>query len=282
MIEFHAASVAAHEQRPNEDAYACIEDFAVVADGATAPATLNSGCSHDPRWYAKRLVTCAALAHVMNPEAPLPDTLSRAIESTTKVHADSCDTNHPGTPSATVVMFRSSRSSLQWLVLGDATLVLELDGDLQVVTDQRLGRTSQREREAVLAGGNADGLRAERIAALSQAQRRFRNVPGGFWVAAADPTAAYHSLTGELSIGPSTSWRAALLTDGASAAVDTYTLTDWGGALDAMAKSGPSDFLRAIRAVEASDPDASVHPRIKPSDDATAIYVAGESSGVTQ
>ena len=77
-------------------------------------------------------------------------------------------------------MLRRTRSAVQWLALGDATLVLELEGELQVVTDLRLGDTSKREREAVLTGGNADGLRAERIAALSQAQRRFRNIQGGF------------------------------------------------------------------------------------------------------
>ena len=275
MIEVHAASTAAHEGRLNEDAYACVDDFAIVADGATAPATLGSGCIHNPRWYARRLVASAVSAHVEDPETPLADVLSQAIWSTTQAHADSCDTGHPGTPSATVVMLRPNRDSLQWLVLGDATFVLELDGDLRVMTDQRLGRTSKREREAVLTAGDADGLRADRIAKLSQAQRAFRNVAGGFWVAAADPAAAYESLLGERSIGKRTTWRAALLTDGASAAVDTYSLTDWGGALDVMAKTGPSDFLRSIRAVEASDPDALVHPRIKPSDDATVMYVTG-------
>src|SRR3954447_9041115 len=279
MIEIHAASESAHDERPNEDAYACVEDFAVVADGATAPATLGSGCSHGPRWYARRLVTCATLAHTEDPETPLPDILSRAIESTTKGHAESCDITHPGTPSATVVMLRRNRNVLNWLVLGDATLVLDIDGELQVVTDQRLSRTSKREREAVLEGGNDDGMRVERIAALAEAQREFRNVEEGFWVAAADPSAAYHSLVGEQSIGPGTSWRAALMTDGASAAVDTYGVTDWGGALDSMAKSGPNDFLRVIRAVEAADPDASAHPRIKPSDDATVLYVVGAPVG---
>jgi hypothetical protein len=78
--------------------------------------------------------------------------------------------------------------------------------------------------------------------------------------AAADPDAAYHAYAGEHLIPAGTSWRAALMTDGASVAVDTYELTDWRGALDALAKTGPSDFLATIRAIESADPVLVSYP----------------------
>ncbi len=279
MIDVHAASWPGQASRPNEDAYLCLDDLVVVADGATAPPSLGNGCIHGPRWYARQLVTRAALAHTANPDLALTDVLSDAIRATTAAHADTCDTAHPGTPSATVVMLRSRPDSLQWLVLGDATLALEeIGSEVQVVSDRRLGNSSKAERFAVLTGDSTDGHHAERVAALSNAQRKFRNVEGGFWIAAADPDAAYHAYAGEQLVPAGTSWRAALMTDGASVAVDTYELTDWRGVLDALAKTGPSEFLATIRATETADRDLVSYPRMKVSDDATVVYASGTTT----
>jgi hypothetical protein len=275
VIDVQAASWPGQAGRPNEDAYLCLDDLIVVADGATAPPGLETGCGHGPRWYARQLVARAALAHADAPDAALTDVLGEAISSTTQSHADTCDITHPGTPSATVAMLRSRPDSLQWLVLGDATVALEENGaDVHVISDRRIGNSSKAERFAVLTGDSTDGHHADRVAALSSAQRRFRNVDGGFWIAAADPAAAHHALTGEQLLAAGTGWRAALMTDGASVAVDTYELTDWRGALDALAKTGPSDFLATVRAIETTDPDLVMYPRMKVSDDATIVYAS--------
>ncbi len=205
--------------------------------------------------------------------------LAEAIRSTTATHGDTCDTAHPGTPSATVVMLRSRPDALQWLVLGDATLALEENGgDVQVISDRRLGNSSKAERFAVLTGDSTDGHHAERVAALSNAQRKFPNVDGGFWIAAADPEAAHHAYAGEQLMPAGASWRAALMTDGASVAVNTDELTDWRGALDALAKTGPGDFIATVRAIETADPALVTYPRMKVSDDATVVYATTTTS----
>jgi len=252
-----------------------MNDFVIVADGATAPPSLGTGCIHSPRWYATTLVAQAALAHIGNPDAALADILSEAIRQTTAAHASTCDVVHPGTPSSTVVALRITEAQAHWLVLGDATLAFEGPQGLRVISDTRLGNSSKAEREAVLTGGNADGRRSDRIAALSNAQRSFRNVEGGFWIAAADPSAAYQALTGTEQLPTGSTWRAALLTDGAALAVDTYSLSDWNGALDILQSVGTTAFLDAVRKVESDDPDLSSYPRMKRSDDATVAYVSG-------
>lgn len=274
MIESVAASWPGKAERPNEDAYLCLDDLIIVADGATAPPSLGSGCIHGPRWYARQLVAQAAAAYTISARPALDDVLSLAIRNTAASHAHTCDITHPGSPSATVVMLARSSDAMRWLVLGDATLVTQTTGwDAQVTSDQRLSNTSKAERAAVLTGDSADGGHAERIAALSAAQRKHRNTPDGFWIAATDPDAAYHAYTGEQSVASGAGWRAALMTDGASAAIDTYGLTDWNGALDLLAKTGASHFLAMIRAAEAGDPDLKRYPRMKVSDDATVVYV---------
>src|SRR3954447_847840 len=125
MLDVQAASWPGQLSRPHEDAYACSPDFVVVADGATAPAGLGIGCIHGPRWYAQRLTALANTANTEEPTASLKAVLAEAIQRTTAAHADTCDTDHPGTPSATIVMVRAGGSQVDWLVLGDATLAIE-------------------------------------------------------------------------------------------------------------------------------------------------------------
>lgn len=275
MIDAHIATRPGSPQRPNEDSYAAVADLVVVADGATAPASLGTGCVHDPRWYSRVLTTQVAAAHVRYRDAALPDILCTAISATADAHASTCDPGHPGTPSSTVVMLRAQAEALDWLVLSDATLVLETPNGLSSICDDRLFRTNKDLRDQVLSTTADDPERPARIASLVDAQRNFRNVDGGFWVAASDPNAAYKARFGTERIGAGTAWRAALLTDGASAAVDIYGLTDWLGLLNLLDAAGPNALLDSVRKIEADDPAAQRYPRIKRSDDATVAYLTG-------
>jgi hypothetical protein len=70
------------------------------------------------------------------------------------------------------------------------------------------------------------------VLALIESQRFYRNRLGGYWLAAATRGAGQHALVGtEPLTGPKRLTRAALLTDGASRAVDTFALYDWAGLL---------------------------------------------------
>jgi hypothetical protein len=68
--------------------------------------------------------------------------------------------------------------------------------------------------------------------------------------------------------------RGALLSDGASRLVDRFGLATWEELLELLAKSGPDELLRQVRAAEAVDPEGRQWPRTKRSDDATAVYLA--------
>ena len=63
--------------------------------------------------------------------------------------------------------------------------------------------------------------------------------------------------------------RAALLTDGASCAVEDYGLMDWAALLDVVTGAGPAELLSQVRAAERADPDGLAHARYKRHDDAT-------------
>jgi hypothetical protein len=278
MTNVQAATIPGVPGQPNEDAYAVLPTLMVVADGATSPPRLGDGCRHGPGWYARRLVANVVAAHVEDLGAAGVYVLAEAIDRTTAAHADTCDLTHPGTPSATVTMLLpDEHAGAGWVVLGDATLVLDTGDDLRVISDDRLSNSSAPERAAVLAGGAALSREehGRQVAALVDSQRRYRNRPGGFWVAATDPHAAHHALTGRAPFSPPGGLcRAALLTDGATRAVDTYGLMSWPTALDLMTANGPTALLDAVRAAEDDDPEGAAFPRMKRSDDATAVLVS--------
>jgi hypothetical protein len=69
--------------------------------------------------------------------------------------------------------------------------------------------------------------------------------------------------------------RAAVLTDGATRAVDTFGLYGWSDLLDALGATGPAGILKQVREAEAADPQGIERPRNKLSDDATVVYCDG-------
>ena len=102
-------------------------------------------------------------------------------------------------------------------------------------------------------------------------QRERMNRTHGYWAAAADPDAAYHAVTGTLPLrGPGALRRAALLSDGASCAVEQFGLFDWAGLLDVTAVEGPEGLIGRVRAAERDHPDRL--RRHKRTDDASVVF----------
>jgi hypothetical protein len=145
---------------------------------------------------------------------------------------------------------------------------------VQVVTDERFARAVADLRAVALAGQAAVGSQehVERVRFAVSQRLAMANQPGGYWIAAANPEAAYRAVTGTLPLtGFNAVRRAALLTDGASCAVERYDLLGWPGLLDLLTEHGPQKLINRVRAVERADRDGHTRPRYKRHDDATAI-----------
>lgn len=267
-----ACSVAAPGQPDNEDQTLQYGDLVAVLDGATAPAGFDTGCRHGPAWYVRRLAARLTLAAATAPADPLVALLAEAVRAVRGDHGGDCDLGHPGTPSSTVCLLRRTSGHLDYLVLCDSPLIVDVAGQVGVVADGRLAATMarlwQREPSATDTRQEADYRRAV------QWQRQHTNTPDGYWVAAADPAAADRALCGTLPLtGPGRVRRAALLTDGATRAVDQFGLLDWPGLLDLLASAGPAELIRRVRAAETDGAvSLATAPRHKRHDDATAVF----------
>jgi hypothetical protein len=235
----------------NEDFVMAGATWAFILDGATEHADVDTGCIHDVPWFVSHLGTELARLLATSPERSLDDTLADAITAARRLHEHTCDLDNPDSPSATVVTVRAQNGQLDYLTLADSPLIVDLDGRVDAITDDRTARLSDY---------SVDGVRAA------------RNSPGGFYVASTQPEAAYQAVRGSLPTADVC--RAALLSDGAARLVERFRLGDWRNLLDVLDLDGPEELIRRTRRAELAETDAErAQRRGKKHDDATAVLV---------
>jgi hypothetical protein len=214
--------------RVTEDRIRVLPNAVVVLDGVTSrtrPPDRNGG------WYASKLAD--ELARLINDTDPLTDLLAQAISTLVEEHG-----LVPGdSPSSTAAIVRWNDETIDALVLCD-TPVVAFGQSTRVLQDTRL-----------------EDLRPDPDIL------RWKNKPGGYWVAEADPAAGHQAVT--------TTWRrdetrcVIALTDGVSCGVSEYGLFDW----DEWERMPLGDVLDRIREAERGDSDHTRWPRHKTHDD---------------
>ena len=264
------ASRRSPDATSNEDFIGATASAVVVIDGASVPRELGTGCTHGTAWFARRLGTQLLGLLTSQPDHSPADNLAQAIADVAALHADTCDLDHPGTPSATVAILREQPDTIDYLVLGDTTILLEQPTGIRAITDDRLEQVASVQHDAMHQQATGSAAHARSFAQLVTEQRRHRNHPDGFWVASTDPAAAQHALT---DTAPRAGLhRAAVLSDGATRLVDRFSLLNWTDFLGILAEQGPEAIIQRVRAAEASDPDRQRWPRGKRHDDASAAF----------
>jgi hypothetical protein len=268
------ATAAGRIGQPNEDWAGATPTAVVVLDGLTAPRDLDSGCNHGVPWYVQRLGS-TLLARLADCTVGLKSCLASAIEDVATLHESTCDLTSLGTPQSTVAVVRVRDSELEWLVLADSVIILDLCGELRVISDDRVEGAAQAQRDEALRSHVGSAEHDQNVSRLVQTQRSLRNQPGGYWVAAADPAAASESLTGTAHLSKVRS--VAVLSDGAARLVE-FDLVSWEQILSTLAEKGPKTLIEEVRRVESTDLRGDRWPRYKASDDATAVHVRFEDS----
>ncbi|MFH8642262.1 hypothetical protein [Streptomyces goshikiensis] len=255
----------------NEDGVFTGPSGVVVLDGLSAPKDLPMACLHGTPWLVRQL-GARLVALMGDNEQPLAEVLRTAIEDVNAMHSGTCALDQEAVPAATVVMLRQRQEVIDYLVLSDSVLVVDVAGAVQAVADTSVEEVAGEEMAAALAGPAGTPERSARVSELVAVQRRLRNSPGGYWVASTNPAAADHAITG--SIPAADLRRAALLSDGASRLVDTFHQLSWAELLDVLDGAGPAELIARTRAAESSDADGTRWARFKVSDDATAAYLS--------
>lgn len=252
--------------RPSEDVVVVLPNSVVLLDGATTldPSLPTGG------WYAARLAGELAGRLTGYPSTDLADLLAAAIKAVARDN----DLVPGAAPSSTVALLRWTDDKVEGLVLADSPLVAFTDDGPSLLADERLATMPRgagyRDRLAAGEGYGDDHVVALRAAANRVG--RLRNQEGGFWVAEADPDAAYYAERRSWSRGEVSA--VLMATDGVSCGVDTYgVFPDWTAVRRLAARDGAEAVLDAVRAAELSDPTGARWPRAKPHDDQALVVV---------
>lgn len=276
------ASVASDPAQSNEDfaagvvPAAGVGGIAVVLDGVTPPPDGDTGCTHSVPWFTARLGGGLLELAGARGGLSLADCLANAIGRVAAAHP-TCDLSHVRSPQATVAAVRWDDERVEYLVLSDAVVLLQLaDGSVSPILDTRLEQVARRPevwalREKLGALPEGSDERLETRKALSKAYQALRNVDGGFFTAAADPSAAGFAVTGSCLRAQVRA--AAVITDGAARWSEVFRLGDWAGLFAILKEEGAESLVERVRAAEADDPDGKEFLRAKPSDDASIVYV---------
>jgi hypothetical protein len=226
--------------RTTEDRVLVLPNAVVVLDGVTSrrPPDRNGG------WYATQL--SAELARLLPDGGNLADLLATAI----KRIATRYDLTPGDSPSSTVAIARWDEHTLDALVLADSPIVA-FGTETQVIADTRLAKLRP------LGGTITD----------------WRNRPGGYWVAEADPEAAHQAV--QTSVPRADLTHVIMATDGVSCGVDDYKIfPTWHSVLDLATTRGPAAVLAEVRAAEHSDQDRTRWPRHKTHDDQALALIS--------
>lgn len=275
------ASEPAPGKPRNEDIAFFLDGLACVLDGASLPREMS--CGHDSAWYVRALAKHLIAAYTEEPSSALTEVLREAIDRGTGEHERQCEqatgatrasgpgSGDPMRAAATVVLARRRGESLDYLVLCDSALLVAGEEGPRVVTDERISRLPLRAGERIqdlLAAGGGYGEEYQRLVAEQVRELdAYRNVEGGYWIAADDPAAADQALTGTVPAG-----EVALVTDGVSRAVTALGVySEWDALMNALRREGPRSVIAGVRAAERADPEGRLRPRGSPYDDATAL-----------
>ncbi|SDN76011.1 protein phosphatase 2C domain-containing protein [Lentzea jiangxiensis] len=130
------ATEAGRTTAPSEDRALVGPNLLAVLDGVTAKP--ETGCEHGVGWFADQLsAEILRFAH-LDPSAALTEAVRQAAE----LHSGTCDLEHPDSPSVAIAVVRIKDDVLRYLVLGDATVVVDGQRELLVVSDTRSRRTA--------------------------------------------------------------------------------------------------------------------------------------------
>ncbi|MBW4715781.1 protein phosphatase 2C domain-containing protein [Saccharothrix obliqua] len=227
--------------RPTEDRVVVLPNAVVLLDGATSPTPRV----RDGGWHSARLA-----AELTPPDGDLDGDLADELAAAIKRLADAHGLTPGDSPSSTVAIARWTDEAVDVLVLADSPVAVFGEHGVDVVADDRLR-----------------DLRGK-VSRVTD----WRNREGGFWVAEADPAAAYRAVR--------RTWRRdavhaiVLATDGVACGVDDYGLfADWQEVLDVTSANGPESVLDAIREAERGDVDHRRWPRSKTHDDQALAVV---------
>lgn len=263
----------------NEDRAGLRGNYAWVIDGATdvIEELLTPGPT-DASWFANALDAAIAERAITydGQMALLPATLSYMLDSAFRSVALREPQGPEEHPSAAFLALRLAGRRIEYTSVGDCTLIVMSDGQVQVVgvdSDERGDKWVADEIRALRArapGNDPAGAQRALWPKLRAARKRM-NTPGGYGVVSISVPPQEFVKSGSLTIGDEA--LVLLASDGLMRLVDMFGRYTPHELLAGAAERGVADLLAELRSLEDDDPHGIRFPRAKSSDDATGLLL---------
>ena len=263
----------------NEDRAGAAGDLAWVIDGATVVVErpLTSSVT-DADWIAARLDGALKDLAVAPPAelSHLPDLTAARLAAEFAHEAERTPIDKTEHPSASAVVVRACGAGIDYVSVGDCTLLVEgSNGFRRVGVDAANAGDPQLAKALETLHAEHSGLEAEnaraRIWPSIRAGRAAMNEPNGYGVFSITPTPRHFVQTGRIAM-PACG-HALLASDGLMRLVDVFRLYTALDFFAAARQDGIAPLIRKLREIESDDIQGHRFPRAKIGDDATGLLL---------
>jgi hypothetical protein len=274
-------SLPGSPERVNEDALGAGSAIAFVLDGVTGLADTPVMPGKSDAAWASHAARDLLIAHEGTADvAKLVGDVGRDIAARFVAERLREPTARYELPWTTLSMIRVADGRLDVAFVGDSRVLVETHDDEVHNFGINPSRSAFETKlaEKMIAGRQGKALGVETIrATVLPDLRRVRetvNTPQGFWLLGADEGVGAHVVVKSIPLtGPAT---VLLVTDGFYALVEDYKRYGDRELIATAQTLGLSILGRELRHIEDDDPEGAKYPRMKKSDDATALLVRVE------
>lgn len=263
----------------NEDRATALPQAAWVLDGTTGhhPVRLFPGPT-DAAWFAETAdgLLRELAGQVVGTRMLLDDLVRRLVEECRRSALNSLDAADIDKPAASLALVQLIGDDVEYAMLSDCKLLMRRhDGTVEALDRSAISDFEDQliaALQALQAAGETDVVRTtQKLWPMILANRRRKNLPGGYGVLADDPACVAFA---DVACRPAAALSHVMLaSDGFYRLVDTYGVYSASELLDQTTSGGVAPLYAMLRQIEDADPQCLKHPRIKPRDDAAALLL---------
>lgn len=191
------------DRAENEDTYGYIENAFWVIDGATDLFELGLSEGDDVAYYVKSLSD--EISECFNQSDLLTEIIYKSILNTNrKCKIDTTLYETYKYPSFAIAIVRYKKHKLEYLVLGDCTIIAKIDKRIIEITDTRIEKFSDINKKGMEKLREQESFSKNSELELFKTTRSYMNKENGYWIGSVNPIGIVHALTGEFEIDDKT------------------------------------------------------------------------------
>lgn len=263
----------------NEDLYGHIDSSYWIIDGATG-LYKNSIADDitDAQWYVKE-IDISLKKRINNEAKSLKVILKECINEVFELYKkqsknSSCDKELY--PSASIIIVRELGDYIEYLSLGDCTLLLNKNDNVIKVLDETVPKLDAILTEELIKKVKEKHISIsdarEELSELCKRHRSMKNHKNGYWILEFDEEAIDNAIYDKVNKTDVSD--IIIMSDGYYRLYDTFNIYKSDIELiNDLKDKNCADLIKIIKELEDSDENCLTYPRTKQRDDITVIYI---------